>query len=154
MGVGGFEAAPPPPAVAGEARFWVENALDTDGTGVAIRTAIKTEANKTNDTVNGGYFIAGGGDAEALLNFTDAATTRVAKLTLSNIEGSNNTNSGFSALRVDDDPLPRCLFLRGAVIHHGRGCALYQYQPTRRRMDCDSPKRSNSQAISQAYLLP
>ena len=38
-----------------------------------------------------------------MLNFTDAATTKVAKLTLSNIEGSDNTNSGFSAVRVDDD---------------------------------------------------
>ncbi len=84
--------------------FWLSNARDSENTGFLTIKSAGT-ADKNIDAPNE-YLIAGGADAAGLLNFNNPDPVTTAILNLSgldeSLDGSNDANSGFSALRVFD----------------------------------------------------
>ncbi|MGU9962827.1 MAG: hypothetical protein ACNYPD_01840 [Candidatus Halichondribacter symbioticus] len=95
LGVGGFEAGPPPPAAPGEAAYWLENAVqlmepDNPANTSTIALTIPTVALVTGATNPYGFITAGATE----LNLTDA--TQTSALKLGDITGNDNNTSGFA----------------------------------------------------------
>ncbi len=91
---GGFVVGPP---IANYAT-WLAKARNSDNMAdLTIKPA--GTADKDIDAA-GTYLIAGGADAAALSNFNNPDPPTTANLTLSDLEGSDDANSGFSAVQV------------------------------------------------------